>query len=1063
MATVPLYVSIGSSLRPGSTYTATGGVSTFTISGIASVSTATVITLGTTSHGIANNTPGIVTISGVGGADAAEANKEWPLSFFLSPNQVVIALDSSALTLTASGTCVVNQATITPYSAQWAGNSSRYNWTSRIEGVSDGGIQTYRFAGAPDSDAWAPYIWNHDGPASKPTISTITTGSVTTLTLSTAHGRTAGNTSEILVSGVTGTDADSLNGTWEATFRSTDQVEVALDSTSLTLTTTGSVRIPRFDYFSDIVTAANSYQVTTQTDRTNGGSATALSYDARSWGVTTSLCADLHDYHGALGERAYVLECSNVAPVLGRVPRTITAVTTGAWTRLTVASHQVPQDTGKPFPITLWGFTGDHTDLNGQLSAYYIDSETIEIRSVDSSAFGSYAGGAQTVTDQRWVEGYGEAWTDFENRLSDAIQAIEDAGDTAECKGIVSTIGYVDIPTAKADTAAVRVSGFRVDSVTTTGYPTTVTLSDSIPYTEAAAAVALRYVKLSGAGGLSGLYECRINSATEIVLHVSNALPIPTGAQVEIGDPIYFLRDEVTTLFSAVRTEIAGHTGQTATAIPLAIVDPIVLTAEQWDGTDAWTTATIYDQWTGATSVAVDPATEIQKVDTSGMTMLSTTSISTADAVALGHRIYDKWAAMRAATPSATTMGIPVYMMLGDSYCNGANSYLDAATGGDPRFDGSDYASEVSAGTRRIKIWNHSTQTLEDYGAVRKVGGVQELGNSVTHPILNIQGDGTATTAIIGPDQTFALEARAAHPDAPFVVVFKLGVSGSTLLGGTSSYVIDSVAADPDDSDYAIVTVAAGGYGRYQVSSFAVTFSGMDDAGISGVTDGVSYTATFRTLTEFRIYHGGTVSGSYAGGASVAVPRWRWDKDSADIWPYLTDEWGNCKAAIEAAGYYPDVRGVAIPGLGLNDALAGNATSGFQAAYTDLVTDVRDLATTRSSPSPLLPFAASNLKTHTYNSGDATVATAVTAIQTAIDAAASADSGLAVHSLDAADGNESDLKRFPINSDNVHLSGDGILEQGRELWDTLQTVDQSCANTTNTASSSSSDSIEAVS
>lgn len=1062
MATVPLYLWVGSALRPGTTFTDTGVGGSFTVTALTSVSTFTYVTLGTTAHGFASFTPVKVTIAGVGGADADQINKTWEGAFWISPNQVLIDLDASALTLTASGTLATFQSTVTPFSAAWGGLTVDYDWNARIEGVNDGGTQKYRFAGAPGDDSYAPFVWNHDGPKTPPTISGITTGAVTTLTLSSPHGRTAGDQIEAQILGVTGADADQLNGTWEATFRSTNQIEVALNSSALTLTATGTVRLPFFTYFSDQVTASNAYQITTQTDRTNGGSATATFTSPRNWGVSTSLVRDLHELHGPDGERAFYLECANVAPLLGRVPRTVDSVTKGTWTRLVIPSHAVPQDTGKPFSVTLWGFSGDYAGLNGLHSAYYIDSTTIEIRSVDSSAFGTYAGGAEAVTDQRWREDYAETWTDFENRLRDAIQWIEAQGDTAECKGIVSTLGYVDIPTSKVDTLAERQSGFRVSSATTSGYPVTLTMTDAVPYSTPAAGAALRYVRLTGAGGLSGLHECRINSSTELVLHATNSTALPSGAKVEIGDPIYFASEELPTTLAAIRNEVVSHTGQTATDIPFAIVDPISLDAEQWNGVDPWTSAQIDGIWQAASAVAVDPAQRVAKVDTTGLTLLAQNQIGGYEAIQLGHRIYAKWRELVPAAPSVTTRGVPVYVMLGDSYCTGANSYLDAQQGGDARFDGTDYAAEVTAGTRRIKILNHATNALEDYGAYRIISGVPALGNSVTHPILNVRGDGTATASIIGSDQGFALDARSGHPDAEYVVLLKLGVSGATLLGGTQSYTVSSIEADPDDSDYALVTVD-GGYWYYNPAGWNVTFTGVDDSGLSGISDGVSYATTLSTLTTFRIYTGGALSGTYSGGLIVNVPRWRWDKASGSIWPYLEAAWASMQSLLDADGKYPDVRGIFIPGLGLNDCLAGNTVANYQAAHTQFLADLRDLLTTRSSPSPVLPIAQSKLKTYAYNNGNATVAAAVATVNAALDANAAADSGFAVHSLDATDGNESDKDRFPIKSDEVHLTGDAVIEQGYEGWDTLQSVDQSCANVEGVSSSSGSSSIEAVS
>lgn len=1065
MDEVPLYVCVGSALRPGLTYTTTGQGGTFGISAITPAGALTVLTLATTSHGFANSVAARATINGVTGADAAQINGKTLDGQWISPNQIALIFDSSALTLTATGTCTALQATLTQWSAPWASQSQFYNWASRIEGVNDGGTQKYRFPGGPGNDSWSPRIWNHDGPPSPPSISTITKSTVTTLTLSAAHGRTAGQTTEVEVRGVTGTDAAQLNGTWTGTFRSTNQIEIPLNSTSLTLTAAGTVRIPYWTYFSDQVTPANSYPITTQTDRTNGGSVNSIFTSSRAWGMTTSFCADLHEIHGPNEERAYVLECANVAPVLGRVPRTITAVTKGTWTRLTVASHQVPQDPGKPFPITLWGFTSDYTPLNGLKSAYYIDATTIEIRSVDSSGYGTYAGGAKTVTDQRWRVAYGEAYADFAGRLADALTAIEDAGDTAVCKGIISTIGYVDIPTNKVDTTATRVGGFRVSSVTTTGYPTTLTLTDSLPYAEATAAAALRYVRLSGAAGLSGLYECRINSPTEIVLHATNSAAIPPGATIEIGDPLFWLTEEVPSLFTSIRSQIATETGQTATDIPFVIVDPIVRTTEQWDGIDAWTSAVIYERWQTSTAAAVNPINRVAKLDTSGILNLTATSPTAYGAIQLGHRASAKIQSMLPAVATPTTRGVPVYMMLGDSYCTGAAPYLDAASGKDPRYDGTDWASDVAAGTRRIKILNHSTVDLEDFGGVRKVGGVQLFGNSVTHPILNLRGDGVALASIVGPDQTFALEARAAHPNAPYVVLLKLGVPGATLLGGTQNYPVATLQPDPTDGQYALLTVT-GGYWFYTAEPWTVTLTGTDASGVGGLSDGISYAATLRSLTELRIFHGGSLSGSYGGGVTVKVPRWSWRKTATvgAIWPYLTAAWSQLQALLEADGRYPDVRGIVIPGLGLNDALAGNNTANWQAGYEELLANLRDLFTTRSSPSPVLPIAASRLKTYAYNNGDATVAAAVSTINAAIDSVAISDTAFAAHSLDAADGNESDKERFPMSSDKVHLTGDGVLEQGWELWDTLASIDQSCANVEGAASGSSgSSSIEAVS
>ena len=73
------------------------------------------------------------------------------------------------------------------------------------------------------------------------------------------------------------------------------------------------------------------------------------------------------------------------------------------------------------------------------------------------------------------------------------------------------------------------------------------------------------------------------------------------------------------------------------------------------------------------------------------------------------------------------------------------------------------------------------------------------------------------------------------------------------------------------------------------------------------------------------------------------------------------------------------------------------------------------------------------------------------------------DSGFATHSLDAKRCDETDLDRFPINDDEIHLSFDGIIEQGYELWDTLQTVDQSCTNSESVVSGGEgSDLIEVV-
>src|SRR5690606_25180783 len=74
-----------------------------------------------------------------------------------------------------------------------------------------------------------------------------------------------------------------------------------------------------------------------------------------------------------------------------------------------------------------------------------------------------------------------------------------------------------------------------------------------------------------------------------------------------------------------------------------------------------------------------------------------------------------------------------------------------------------------------IKIYNQTTDEIEDYAPALPAGAPALPGNGNNHPWLN------PLDAAVGSEASLLLELRKRHPTEPFIVMLKLARSGSIL------------------------------------------------------------------------------------------------------------------------------------------------------------------------------------------------------------------------------------------------------------------------------------------
>ena len=959
----------------------------------------------------------------------------------------------------------------TAWHESYLAQAQYYNFQQRAAGVTKtiNGVPTLlqRFPGAPGGDSYVPWCWNHDARLAFPlTASGVTLGATTRVQLNFGHARPNGATFKVLCESFGGTDAARFNVTHEAVVTGPNEIElVGLNSTGWTVTASGGqVRIPGLDVY---INSPGARAITCDTDRMQGGSVGAPNdlEAVRGYGVPMPMMADAHELYGALGERVTLLEIPTISPILARPQLSVSAVTIGATTILQTGTHALPQEIGVPMPVVLWGFTGNFAPLNGLQSAYYVDSSRFEIR-VDSSAWGSYSSGAKCVTRQRWNVETEYAWANMTRRIRDVVQALNEGGNTAELIGIVTSFGYLDIQRQVADLDAPRVGSYRVASVSTTGFPTTVTFLDNLPYSQGADGKALRLMRFTAtnSSNLEGIQEVRITSPTTAVVHVSNVNPIGANAKASIGDPTYFLGDVVGPLHTKLREAACAYTGQTPEDVPMVILPTMSLSEDTWDGVERYNEPKAADLYRNAALVVADRTKKVAVLNPGTLRRSTVGSIPALQSVIdVGHKVFAELQALDQPIADVyPTKGGASYGFFGDSYGVGGDSGVEyAIASNDPAYDGTDYEQEVANGTRRIEMFNVVTGQFEAYTGVIKNGSIRLPGNSNTTLLELGQGaDGSILPPgrTVGPDQSLLRDARKHHaPDT--IYVFKFCVGGSNCTGGRAGYSVASIAADPADPNYALIELPLGTvHRRFDfTATYTVELVGSAGSGMSGLND-QEYTAQSTDLNKLRVHVGQTVSGSYSGGMTVKIPVWNWSKDANDLWPLLVAAKARFDAAMVARGLCPDFRGLFVPGLGMNDAQFGDPDA-YPAKFAQLVADWRALLTTRSNPAQKLGISMSRVRS--LPKASSTLQAAIAEIQAHQETYATTDTAFRLGSLDSPDDTDGELTEAPVSSGGIHLTAHGVLEQGHDLWNDFVTIDTSCAANPDLSSSSSSSSSSA--
>jgi hypothetical protein len=394
----------------------------------------------------------------------------------------------------------------------------------------------------------------------------------------------------------------------------------------------------------------------------------------------------------------------------------------------------------------------------------------------------------------------------------------------------------------------------------------------------------------------------------------------------------------------------------------------------------------------------------------------------------LGDRLWNTFAAIESQTTASANDGVPVYWFLGESLAAGTIDRLAYYYDGDPNYNGQQIAD------RGTKVWNFTTGAFEEY-RTNAIGAALK-GNSNTHPYLHVL---RSVDGLVGADPSLILELKTRHPNEDVYLV-KLGVHGSTLQSATIARSITAVETGTTTPEITLASDAP--HNRWE--PFAVTFDGMEDAGIENIVDGVSYVATPTTYTKFRITTSTSVGGSYGGDATASVPAFAWQQSAGDLWAVLESAKTAVYAALRDAGKIPDCRGV-FWWQGLNDATLDASNPGLAAGYEDalgdFVDDLRELLTTRSEPNADLPIVIAKVRSYSGYAGGATTQTAVATVQAAQAAVVSAKSQCALANMDNSTDADLEINETPVNDDDVHLTMRGYIEGGFRLNNSLSTLD----------------------
>lgn len=908
-----------------------------------------------------------------------------------------------------------------------------YDWSARIEGV-DG---SQRFPDAPGSDSYAPRIWNHDDiHAGTNSIVSISAAASAVVTGSQPHGRSAGETVEIHISGVTGADAADINGVWTGTATGTHAFTIALDTTALDLSAvSATLHQSGWSYYSAQVTSAGK-PITSDTDWSLGGTVGADSTDNRRWGAELAMLADLHDRWGEDDAQPHFLCVGHDAGLLAREHVAVEDVEPNANTVITLDTSTLLADPLLDQTVVLWGFTGDYEKLNGEQTARYVDGSTLRFPSVDTAGSDPYLGGGRIAMRPRWHPDVGaEAWDDFTARLGDAVGAATDAGIDLECRGVILGLGYREQASGADDDAETR-TGLAVESISTTGFPTTVTLATSHGI-EVDSSKHLVTVRLTNCGALDGLHEARVSSENTLELHTTNAATIDTTSAIaSVGDPSWAFSDELAGFVADVRSAVATETGDTAANIPVLLVQPRVVSncGAPWDGTTPFASCAANQRIRHAINAVHAPGSGVSVIQTSALRNAAgdNREMTRGHALYLGHDIATELVLQEtrsAAYGTSAGRGAPVYVIAGDDIAAGTVSYLSAYYDANQDYDGTQNFG------RGIQMWEHSETAFGDFAAVERSTGSAQPGNSNTHPTWNLNPGNLegGPGSLVGPDLSLLPLTKARHTSPIYVV--KLGVPGAALTTSSRSLRVIGTSVveigDEDDDQVDLVTEAP--HGRYNYSAtVVVTVSGLDSVGVPAGT----YTATPQDPSTLRIPLGGAPSGGMpaTGTAYVSVPRPSYVESDADIWTAMTTARDQAFSAIRADGLEPDVRGIFVPGMGLNDALYG-VTADYQAALVQWFADLRDAWTTRSQPEPALPIVLGRVRTSSEYVGGAATSVYISAVQDAQSAVCSADAAATLV--------DSDTCAF--NSDDATLTYEGYLDLGRLLHAAFDDVDQSCS------------------
>ncbi|MEO0481172.1 MAG: hypothetical protein AAF196_17015 [Planctomycetota bacterium] len=946
-------------------------------------------------------------------------------------------------------------------------NDERHNWGSRLLGY-DGqgavyGIENY------------PQIWVHDRfPVANPrAVVSIATGAVTQITLSGNHRRDPDSVGECTFAGIGGADAQQINRYWgDAVFRSTNIVEIPLDSSGLGLSATGSALFGGFGSFA--IPNGVLPQWTQATDPTSGGST-----GSTQWGYPTGLMASWHDKHGPEGMRPRMLGVNGDWRVLGRPAFRVSAVTSGTTTRITLGNGfastgnpttgpNVFRDVGKRSKIVLHGFTGPYLSLNGIHEATVVDGDLDALDVfVDTSGASGYAGGANALVHQRWTQNTtGELFDELDSLLADCVSGANQQGDTLLASGAVISIGRRDaiLESTPFDQFRGRLNNLSVSSVSTGSFPTRVVLSSPIPGMTSPDVDGVRSQLVARlAGGSSGVVDAVIVSPTEVDLLYTNTEPAgESQVRLEIGEPVLFLQDELPSLVTAIQDKIYERLGttvedQASDPAPFVLFQPrVYLEDNQNINGQGRTRAADQRVWgvlTQATALSSDYDRRIEVLDTSDETDFSfgvgtRSFLASSSQIRLADKAFDLMEGLRVRQQSTERGAVPVYVFLGDSLCVGTSNFQTALGNDDPLYNGR--SNELRTGE---KVWDQRNLEVVDYvtvdtnflGAGLIVPGPGNT-NPRFNPNLNVNG---LPSEAVGAEQSLFYELKRRHPDTD-VVFFKLGVAGSALRADPFDLVITGVDIQLDEFSsprIAEITVnntsSPGGHQRnfldqtYQVEITALP-------GISGGLVPGTYTAVSVASNgnnRLRIETTSDITGALSANGSIRVPRWSWMKDAGDVWPELERQRDLMFDWMYRNGLRPDVRGIFCT-LGINDARYSSFET-FAADHRVFKSDTRSLFATRSEPSPMIPFVQLRPRTNPNYS----FATQVSVVQAAIDELGAEDPAMTVINPDSQVESDIEVTRIPFAEDGLHYTYIGYLNLGKLFNNGFDAVDQSCSAT----------------